>query len=71
MDKNEIKFAVLPSAGLGTRFLPFTKSVPKVLALAFDRPLIHLAVLDALAAKIENIIFTCKHKLRWNTKMIQ
>ena len=56
MDKNEIKFAVLPSAGLGTRFLPFTKSVPKVLALAFDRPLIHLAVLDALAAKIENII---------------
>ena len=56
MDNNEIKFAVLPSAGLGTRFLPFTKAVPKVLALAFDRPLIHLAVLEALAAKIENII---------------
>ena len=56
MDNKEIRFAVLPSAGLGTRFLPFTKAVPKVLALAFDRPLIHLAVLEALAAKIENII---------------
>jgi UTP--glucose-1-phosphate uridylyltransferase len=52
-----IKKAVFPVAGLGTRFLPATKVVPKELLPVIDRPLIQYAVDEAREAGIEEIIF--------------
>ena len=52
-----IRKAVFPVAGLGTRFLPATKVVPKEMLPVVDRPLIEYAVEEALAAGIEDIIF--------------
>ena len=52
-----IRKAVLPVAGLGTRFLPVTKSVPKELLPVVDRPLIQYAVDEAREAGIEQMIF--------------
>ncbi len=49
--------AVFPVAGLGTRFLPATKSIPKELLPIVDRPLIQYAVDEARAAGIENFVF--------------
>ena len=54
---NRIRKAVFPVAGLGTRFLPATKAVPKEMLPVVDRPLIQYAVEEALAAGIEDIIF--------------
>ncbi len=53
----KIRKAVFPVAGLGTRFLPATKAVPKELLPIVDRPLIQYAVDEALAAGIETMIF--------------
>lgn len=52
-----IKKAVIPAAGLGTRFLPATKVVPKELLPIVDRPAIQIIVEEALAAGVEEIIF--------------
>ncbi len=52
-----IRKAVFPVAGLGTRFLPATKAVPKELLPIVDRPLIQYAVDEALDAGIEQMIF--------------
>lgn len=52
-----VRKAVLPVAGLGTRFLPATKAVPKELLPVVDRPLIQYAVDEARAAGIEQLIF--------------
>ena len=54
---HKIRKAVFPVAGLGTRFLPATKAVPKEMLPVVDRPLIDYAVVEALAAGIEDIIF--------------
>lgn len=51
-----IKKIVLPVAGLGTRFLPATKAIPKEMLPVLDRPLIQYAVEEALEAGIEDII---------------
>lgn len=51
-----IKKAVIPTAGLGTRFLPVTRMVPKALLPVLGKPLIHYAVEEAAAAGIEEII---------------
>ena len=48
--------AVFPVAGLGTRFLPATKVVPKELLPVVDKPLIQYAVDEALAAGIKDLI---------------
>ena len=53
----KIRKAVLPVAGLGTRFLPVTKSLPKEMLPIVDRPLIQYAVEEALAAGIRELIF--------------
>lgn len=53
----KIKKAVFPVAGLGTRFLPATKALPKEMLPVVDKPLIQYAVEEALAAGIEQIIF--------------
>jgi UTP--glucose-1-phosphate uridylyltransferase len=52
-----VRKAVLPVAGLGTRFLPATKAVPKEMLTVVDRPLIQYAVEECLAAGIEEFIF--------------
>lgn len=52
-----VKTAIFPVAGLGTRFLPVTKSIPKEMIPLVDRPLIQHAVEEALAAGIERIVF--------------
>ncbi|WP_028586084.1 UTP--glucose-1-phosphate uridylyltransferase GalU [Desulfogranum mediterraneum] len=52
-----IKKAVFPVAGLGTRFLPATKAMPKEMLPVVDKPIIQYAVEEALAAGIEQIIF--------------
>ena len=49
--------AIFPVAGLGTRFLPATKSVPKEIMTLVDRPLIQYAIDEARAAGIEEFIF--------------
>lgn len=52
-----VRTAVLPVAGLGTRFLPASKATPKVLLPILDRPLIQYAVDEAFAAGIESVVF--------------
>ena len=52
-----VRKAVLPVAGMGTRFLPASKAVPKVLLPVVDTPLIQYAVEEARAAGIEEFIF--------------
>lgn len=52
-----VRKAVLPVAGLGTRFLPASKAMPKEMATVVDRPVIQYAVEEAKAAGIEEFIF--------------
>lgn len=52
-----IRKAVLPVAGLGTRFLPATKVVPKEMLTIVDKPIVQHVVEDAMAAGIEHLIF--------------
>jgi UTP--glucose-1-phosphate uridylyltransferase len=52
-----VRKAVFPVAGLGTRFLPATKAMPKEMLTVVDRPLIQHVVDEALAAGIEHLIF--------------
>ena len=54
---NTIKKAVFPVAGLGTRFLPATKAMPKEMLPVVDRPVIQMAVDEAREAGIEHFIF--------------
>ena len=55
--------AVIPVGGLGTRFLPATKAVPKEMLPVVDKPLIQYAVEEAFAAGIQRIvIITCRGK---------
>ncbi|MEJ6404916.1 UTP--glucose-1-phosphate uridylyltransferase [Yoonia sp. 2307UL14-13] len=55
--KRKVTKAIFPVAGLGTRFLPATKSVPKEIMTLVDRPLIQYAIDEARAAGIEDFIF--------------
>ena len=62
MDK--ITKAVFPVAGLGTRFLPATKAIPKEMLPIIDKPLIEYAVEEAVLAGITDIIFITSHTKR-------
>jgi UTP--glucose-1-phosphate uridylyltransferase len=53
----EVKKAVIPVAGMGTRFLPATKSMPKEMLPIIDIPVIHYVVEEAIASGIDDIIF--------------
>lgn len=53
----KIRKAVFPVAGLGTRFLPATKVIPKEMLTLVDKPLIQYGVEEALASGVEEIIF--------------
>ena len=52
-----VRSAVVPVAGLGTRFLPATRTIPKVMIPVLDRPAIHHTVEEASRAGIEHIVF--------------
>ncbi|RCS25644.1 UTP--glucose-1-phosphate uridylyltransferase [Phyllobacterium salinisoli] len=52
-----VKKAIIPVAGLGTRFLPATKSMPKEMLTIVDRPVVQYAVDEAFEAGIEHIVF--------------
>ncbi len=55
--KSEIRTAVFPVAGRGTRFLPATKASPKEMLPVVDKPLIQYAVEEALAAGAQRLVF--------------
>jgi len=57
LSRKQIKKAVFPVAGMGTRFLPATKAMPKELLPIVDRPLIQYAVEEAVAAGLTELIF--------------
>ena len=56
MSSSGVRTAVIPAAGLGTRFLPVTKAVPKEMLPIVDRPCIEYIVAEAVQAGIERII---------------
>ena len=61
MTKQRLKTAVLPVAGLGSRFLPITKSIPKEMLPIIDKPLIQFAIEEAIEAGIEKIVFVTSY----------
>ena len=60
----EIRTAVFPVAGRGTRFLPATKASPKEMLPIVDKPLIQYAVEEALAAGVEKLVFVTGYSKR-------
>ncbi len=60
--RKPVRKAVFPVAGLGTRFLPATKSIPKEMLPIVDKPLIQYAVEEALEAGIDTLIFVTSRK---------
>ncbi len=54
---NRVRKAVFPAGGLGTRFLPATKVIPKEMLALVDKPIIQYGVEEAIASGIEHIIF--------------
>ena len=54
---HRVRKAVLPVAGLGTRFLPATKAMPKEMLTVVDRPLIQYAIEECLGAGIDEFVF--------------
>src|SRR6266511_3542165 len=59
MATQKIRKAVIPAAGLGTRFLPATKAVPKELLPIVDTPTIQYIVEEAVAAGVRDVILIC------------
>ncbi|MCW8943158.1 MAG: UTP--glucose-1-phosphate uridylyltransferase GalU [Sedimenticola sp.] len=57
MQQHKIKKAVFPVGGLGTRFLPATKAIPKEMLPIVDKPLIQYAVEEAIAAGVDMLVF--------------
>jgi len=62
--KVQIRKAVFPVAGLGTRFLPATKANPKEMLTIVDKPLIQYAAEEAIAAGVEELIFVTSSSKR-------
>ena len=61
--RKPVRKAVIPAAGLGTRFLPFSKAVPKEMLPVVDRPVIQYVIEEAVDAGIEDIlVITSRHK---------
>ena len=62
--KHKITKAVIPAAGLGTRFLPVTKAVPKEMIPIIDKPMIHYIIEEAVQSGIQDIVLiTARHKV--------
>ena len=66
-----VRKAVIPVAGFGTRFLPVTKAVPKALLPVLDTPVIHLAVEEAVAAGIEHVIMVVSPQPRGDRRVLR
>lgn len=64
MKRHPIHTAIIPVAGLGTRFLPATKAQPKEMLAVVDKPVIQYIVEEVVAAGIRNIIFVTSHTKR-------
>ncbi len=64
MSSGQVTTAVLPVAGMGTRFLPVTKASPKEMLPIIDKPLIHYAVQEAIDAGITRLIFVTSYTKR-------
>ena len=63
MAQTRVRKAVIPAAGLGTRFLPATKAIPKEMIPIVDTPMIQHIVEEAVRAGIEDIVLiTARHK---------
>ncbi len=61
--RKPVRKAVIPAAGLGTRFLPFSKAVPKEMLPVVDRPVIQYVIEEAVAAGCDDIlVITSRHK---------
>lgn len=60
----KVRTAVFPVAGLGTRLLPATKSMPKEMVTLIDKPLIQYAVEEVIAAGIERVVFVSARSKR-------
>jgi UTP--glucose-1-phosphate uridylyltransferase len=56
MQKHRVRKAVIPAAGLGTRFLPATKSMPKEMLPVVDKPVLQFVVEEAIQSGIEDIL---------------
>lgn len=56
MKQHQIRKAVIPVAGLGTRMLPATKAIPKEMLPVVDKPLIQYVVSEAIDAGIKEIV---------------
>ncbi len=56
MVKNKVRKAVFPAAGLGTRFLPASKSIPKEMITVVDKPIIQYIVEEAVESGVEQVI---------------
>ena len=56
ISNSKINWAVIPCAGLGTRLLPVTKTIPKAMIPVANYPIIHFAVKEAMSVGIENIL---------------
>ena len=56
----KVRKAVIPAAGLGTRMLPATKTVPKEMLPMVDKPVIQYIIEEAVAAGIEDILIVTK-----------
>lgn len=54
--QSQVRKAVIPAAGYGTRFLPLTKTIPKEIVPVLDKPIIHYIVEEALGSGIEEIV---------------
>ncbi|MHB8573130.1 MAG: UTP--glucose-1-phosphate uridylyltransferase [Candidatus Dormibacteria bacterium] len=59
-DPGRVRTAVIPAAGLGTRFLPTTKAIPKELLPVVDRPTIQYAVEEAVSAGVERVVIVTR-----------
>jgi len=53
---NKVRKALIPAAGLGTRFLPATKTVPKEMLTVVDQPILLYVIEEAIKAGIEDIV---------------
>ena len=60
--QSKIKKAIFPIAGLGSRFLPATKTLPKEMLIVLDRPILEWAVIEASRSGIEEMIFVTSSK---------
>src|SRR5690625_4003308 len=60
----KVKKAIIPAAGLGTRFLPATKAMPKEMLPIVDKPTIQYIVEEAIESGIEDIIIVTSHTKR-------